>query len=226
MHVRREYPADSYPWCYHRHKHVMNAHLIVFEGADAVGKSTLVECLRMLLLEKGVPAEVLAFPGDHPGTLGKLVYDLHHSPQKHGVSSLSPVGLQALHIAAHLDSIYQTIIPAITAGKWVVLDRFWWSTWVYGIASGVEPRVLESLIHAERLMWGSRIPSVVFLVERNVPLRPEQGDAQFTILKNLYRELSSTQRLHHEIINLVDEDLDSAKESIAGWVNTRLASNA
>ena len=52
--------------------------LIVFEGPDGVGKSTLAEQLTVHLREAGVPCEHLAFPGRQPGSLGHLVYDLHH----------------------------------------------------------------------------------------------------------------------------------------------------
>ena len=52
--------------------------LIVFEGPDGVGKSTLSKQLADRLREAGVPCEHLAFPGRQPGSLGRLVYDLHH----------------------------------------------------------------------------------------------------------------------------------------------------
>jgi dTMP kinase len=199
----------------------MKGHLIVFEGPDAVGKSTLVEFLHTLLEGREVSAEILAFPGHRPHTLGKLVYDLHHSLEKFGLERITPLGLQALHIAAHLDTILQSIIPAISSGKWVVLDRFWWSTWVYGTAAGIEPRILESLIHTEKLTWGSLSPSVVFLVERSAPLREGQAHDRFIMLSELYRDLSSSQQSCHEIIHLVNEDPESAKQLVANWVNAK-----
>ena len=52
--------------------------LIVFEGADKVGKTTLIEEFTSRLRESGVSSDHLAFPGKQPGTLGRLVYDLHH----------------------------------------------------------------------------------------------------------------------------------------------------
>jgi len=84
----------------------MSGRLIVFEGPDAVGKSTLVQYLRVLLDQNQLTNETLSFPGDRPGTIGKLVYDLHHAPGKFGIEQISPIGLQALHIAAHLDASY------------------------------------------------------------------------------------------------------------------------
>src|SRR6266446_2304791 len=144
----------------------MHGKLIVFEGPDAVGKSTLVQYLRVLLEQDQLANEILSFPGDRPGTIGKLVYELHHAPGKFGIEQISPIGLQALHIAAHLDAITRTILPAINSGTWVVLDRFWWSTWVYGRAAGIEPRILDALVSSEKLLWGQVTPSVVFLIQR------------------------------------------------------------
>jgi hypothetical protein len=181
----------------------------------------LVKLLAEYLNAKKIPNQIFSFPGDRPGTLGKLVYEIHHSPGHFDVATLSPIGLQALHIAAHLDSIVQTIAPAISSGNWVVLDRFWWSTWVYGRAAGVVPKVLDSLIEAEKLQWGQIVPSAVFLVERGAALRPEQPDDQFEVLTNLYANVSSSQTKEHEVIRLTDADVVSAKKVITKWVDAR-----
>jgi dTMP kinase len=200
----------------------MNPHLIVFEGPDGVGKSTLVKLLAEYLDSKKVPNQILSFPGDRPGTLGKLVYEIHHSPGRFDITTLSPIGLQALHIAAHLDSIVQTIAPAISSGNWVVLDRFWWSTWVYGRAAAITPEVLDSLIQAEKLQWGRISPSAVFLVERGAALRPEQPNEKFAVLSNLYAEISRSQTKEHEVIRLTDTDVVSAQKVIANWIDARV----
>ena len=63
----------------------MSEALIVFEGPDAAGKSTLIQYLRILLNQQQLPNEILPFPGDRPGTIGKLVYELHHAPRNFGI---------------------------------------------------------------------------------------------------------------------------------------------
>lgn len=196
----------------------MRGKLIVFEGPDAVGKSTLVQYLRRLLQADSIPHEIVAFPGDRPGTLGKLVYDLHHAPDKYGIPFISPIGLQALHIAAHLDVITQTILPALRSNEWVVLDRFWWSTWVYGRAAGIDPRILDSLIYAERLLWGQFPPSVVFLIQRAKPYGDKPAGDEFAILSNLYRELSISEAANYEIISMAEVEPDAACEIVGQWV--------
>jgi len=141
--------------------------LIVLEGPDEVGKSTLARELGESLASCGVMCEVLSFPGKEEGTLGRLVYDLHHDLEQFGVRSLDPASLQLLHVAAHVDIINRRILPDLAAGKWVILDRFWWSTWVYGVISGVSRRTLKGILRSERDLWQDIKPACVFLVHRN-----------------------------------------------------------
>ena len=140
--------------------------LIVFEGVDDVGKSTLARCLVDRLTDRGIVSEYTAFPGRRPGTIGRVIYDIHHDPDHLDIARPTPASVQALHIAAHLDAIERSIVPALHRGVWVILDRFWWSTQVYGLISGVERGILEAMIHAERLQWKGAEPDVLFLVKR------------------------------------------------------------
>ena len=88
--------------------------LYVFEGPDGVGKSELSSRFATMLNEKGTPAKLLSFPGKNDGTIGKLVYDLHHAPQSFGVKKVSSSSLQLMHIAAHIDAIENQILPRPT----------------------------------------------------------------------------------------------------------------
>ncbi len=199
----------------------MQARLIVFEGVDAVGKSTLAAHSHSLIVGFNPSAELLSFPGQRSGSLGRLVYELHHNPKPLGVERISPLALQTLHIAAHLDAITSIILPSIASNRWVVLDRFWWSTWVYGRAAGIDPRTLDSLIHAEKLTLGGLKPSVVFLVERSAPFGSASPDADFNKLTTLYQELSAMERAQYEVVHLLDQEFEAARNSIAEWLNRR-----
>ena len=188
--------------------------LIVFEGPDGVGKSTLAEQLTVRLRATGVPCERLAFPGRRPGTLGRLVYDLHHDASRLGLDEVNPTSLQLLHIAAHVDAIEEHILPALRAGAWIVLDRFWWSTWVYGAAFGVSEPSLKAMIELERLHWGHFKPDVLFLVERDSGT-PDNGDG----LQGRYRDLANREQLHSRVVALHNDSspedaLDAVWEEI------------
>ena len=117
--------------------------LFVFEGPDGIGKTTLSQRFAEELTLTGEECVWTSFPGREPGTLGRLVYNLHHDPSKHSVERIDPTSVQMLHIAAHFDAIGRVILPTIKSGRSVVMDRFWWSTWVYGVINGADQ---ESLV--------------------------------------------------------------------------------
>ena len=83
-----------------------------------------------------------------------------------GERSVHPVSLQLLHIAAHVDAIENRILPTLRKGIDIVLDRYWWSTWVYGVISGGNVVSLKAMIELEQLHWGGVLPTIVFLVVR------------------------------------------------------------
>lgn len=170
-------------------KELKQGKLLVVEGSDGIGKSHLSNELACYLENVGIPVLSLSFPGRREGSLGKLVYSIHHCPMQFGITGMTALGLQALHIAAHIDEITAVILPALKSGKWIVLDRFWWSTWVYGINAGADTACLELLIEAEKNAWSNVRPSAVFMVEREHALREEHTQAAFQRLAALYAEI-------------------------------------
>jgi integrase len=95
--------------------------LLIFEGPDGVGKSTLVKEAGKILDFRGIPYKALSFPGKDAGTLGWVVDQIHHTPGTFEINNLTPLSLQALHIAAHLDHIESRILPALAQGAWFIL---------------------------------------------------------------------------------------------------------
>ena len=178
--------------------------LIVFEGTDGVGKSTLSEQLTLRIRQKGIRCTCLAFPGIQQGTLGKLVYDVHHCPAKFGLGPINGTSLQVLHIAAHLEAIEGVILPALRAGIWVVLDRFWWSTWVYGTVAGVSESSLKAMIQLEQLHWEHVKPDILFLVERK-DLSGDSDNSSRKLILNEYRNLA-TQEQHRAFVTTLHND--------------------
>ncbi len=189
--------------------------LIVFEGPDGVGKTTLSERLAQRWQKQGLPALYYAFPGKQAGTLGHLVYRLHHEPQETGVEIVSPVSLQIMHIAAHTDAIERVLRPALLSGTHVVLDRFWWSTWVYGRDAGVDEDVLGAMIAVEKACWGELAPDAAFLLTRGEPLRIETSGERWQNLTHLYEAIAVRESVCHEVIMLQNDGApDEALERV------------
>lgn len=172
--------------------------LYVFEGIDGVGKTTLTKRVKDHLESTGESCLLLTFPGQESGSLGRHVYALHHNPGHFNVREIHPTSLQLLHIAAHIDAIEKRILPAIHAGTTVILDRYWWSTWVYGVVYGANPKALEFMVRAELAHWGRIRPTALFVLQRSVK-STEQLKVEDTKLSAEYSKLIRRERKNYPI---------------------------
>lgn len=188
------------------------ARLFVFEGPDGVGKSTVIEEVEKRLHRLGERCIRLAFPGKEPGTLGQHIYDMHHQPERFGVGSLSPLSLQLLHVAAHVDTIEWRILPLLQQGWIVLLDRYWWSTWVYGMADGLSIAQLELMIAMEKLVWGGITPTALFLLSRS-------SSTVDSAIAKAYRELMEQESGKYPVAALTnDAGIDAITDEISSFI--------
>ena len=162
--------------------------LIVFEGVDGVGKSTLAQSLVGRLKEFPIPSECAVFPGREPGTIGRVIYEIHHDPGRVRISRDSLPGKPSgsTHSSTPRCDSAGVILPALNDGTWVILDRFWWSTWVYGCVSGANRRVLDAMIGVERMQWNGTQPDLLFLVDRTDASTSQDGEEHRAAYKTLY----------------------------------------
>jgi dTMP kinase len=173
--------------------------LIVFEGPDGAGKSALARTFALHLQSGGERVAQLSFPGLEVGTLGYLVYRLHHDPSSIGVRELTPTSLQALHVAAHLDAIDRSIRPIIAKGETVILDRYWWSTWVYGVDAGVPAPTLDAMIACEQAHWAGLLPVVVLVITRQESLKAQDSGIQWRRRATLYSTLAEREAVKYPV---------------------------
>lgn len=182
--------------------------LIVFEGADGVGKTELARRTAEALSSPTRPCEYLPFPGRAEGSLGLLVYTLHHRPMDIGVLTMTAVARQALHVSAHLDGLETVLLPSLAAGTTLVLDRFWWSTIVYGRVDGIPEKTINALIALERCGWGDVVPNIAFLISRTEPLREEPRDAWQQIVTGYDR--LALEEAHYPVVRIDNEGTPEA----------------
>lgn len=183
----------------------MLGQLIVFEGPDGVGKTTLSKRVINWMAARGIRSRYISFPGHEQGSLGKLVYDVHHEPERFGVGDVEPTARQLLHVAAHIDALHRTIGPALAAGETIVMDRYWWSTVVYGRTSAVDEHSIKLMIELEKVHWAGFRPNVVFLLNRVAPARPEQSPEEYRALQLAYADLATEQAEHCLIATISTE---------------------
>jgi dTMP kinase len=161
----------------------------------------------------------VAFPGCNAGTLGKHVYQLHHSPERFGIEQISPLSLQLLHVAAHIDAIDNLIRPSLARGDVILLDRYWWSVWVYGVVAGANEEFLQSIIHLERRVWGEIKPAAVFLFRRASTSHSAEERALAKRLTYEYEKLALAESQSVAVVNI---DNDSSVEASAQTVVSHL----
>ena len=104
--------------------------LIVFEGIDGTGKSTQVRLLAQALEERGLTVVTSREPTDGPFGQ-KLRLSMI-------TGRLSPEEELALFHEDRRDHVEHLILPALEAGKVVILDRYFFSTMAYQGARGFD----------------------------------------------------------------------------------------
>jgi thymidylate kinase len=189
--------------------------LFVFEGPNDVGKTTLATILTQYLTEEGNESQSLSFPGSEPGTLGELVYRLYSDPSNFGVPNVSSVAMQLVITAAHVETIESRIKPLIRAGIDVVLDRFWWSTWVYARVEGVPEDLIEKMIQLELRVWEEITPTCVFLILRETPFLEQSLSHPWLSILAHYKQLFKNQQYHgrnHLVVN--DGTINDAMQAV------------
>lgn len=174
--------------------------IFVIEGIDSSGKSTVCNMLRNQLLLDGIDVEIFHFPGKNSNALGRVVYDIHHNPNMFD-NKLPPLSLQTLHVAAHIDMWINYINTTISKGKHIILDRFWWSTYVYGKNQFIDPEILFSLINVEKSCYDASSISHYFYF-----IREDSGNHS-TTLNSYYFELIQMNE-HKDKTTVIRNDSD------------------
>lgn len=189
--------------------------LFVFEGPDSVGKTTISTALSNKLAENHFTNEVVTFPGNKPGTLGNLVYKLHHNKEYFNIQNIYPESLQLLHIASHIDLIQSIIKPKIKSGISIILDRYYWSTYVYGKIDNINSDQLEKMIGLELIHWQEIQPNIVFLIDRDTPFSTNIDNSNWHKLHDEYDKLYKVNKndfLIHKIQN--NKNIEDVVENI------------
>lgn len=187
----------------------MKGILVVFEGPDGFGKTTLSRKLASHLQSRGTQCTYVSFPGHEQGTLGKLIYELHHNPNDFGVEAVDSTSLQMLHVAAHIDTINRVIRPALNSGHVVIMDRYWWSTVIYGWLNKACKVSLKLLIQIELEHWAQSEPDLLFLLDRDSAPQSSDG-AERRKLQSLYKRLHR-QRIDKSVVKTINTDCSESE---------------
>ncbi len=144
----------------------MSGIFISFEGIDGSGKSTQAKRLADALRHLGPEVLLTREPGGSPGAEEIRSLVLEGNPDRWSAETEI-----LLFTAARRDHLEKTILPAVTAGKVVICDRFADSTRVYqGITRG-DLRAKVDVLHREMI---GREPDLTLLIDMD----PQTGLAR------------------------------------------------
>ncbi|MCL5271725.1 MAG: dTMP kinase [bacterium] len=111
--------------------------LLVVEGIDGTGKSTLVAALAAALRRRGRAVLETFEPTNGPN--GRRIRQLAAS----GRDGVTPEEETELFIADRREHVANEIQPALAEGRWVLMDRYYYSTMAYQGARGMDAAEIE-----------------------------------------------------------------------------------
>jgi dTMP kinase len=130
---------------------------IVFEGLDGSGQSTQASLLKDFLIKEKIDV-VLTKEPTLTSSAGQKIKEILDEK-----STISPEQLQLLFTEDRREHLEKVIIPALKMGQYVISDRYFFSTFAYGTAEGLD---LEWLI---KINNDFLLPDLTFLLK----VRPE-----------------------------------------------------
>jgi len=105
---------------------------IVFEGLDGSGQSTQANLLKDFLINKGLGVVLTKEPTKVSSVSPKIRQVLDK------ILKMTPSTLQELFVQDRKEHLENLIIPALKEGKMVISDRYFFSTFAYGVFSGLK----------------------------------------------------------------------------------------
>ncbi|RDI46017.1 dTMP kinase [Aquicella lusitana] len=186
--------------------------LITIEGIEGAGKSTALQFIQDYLVKAGVEVVLTREPGgtDVSEAIRKL---LLHSTASEGIA---PETELLLMFASRAQHISQCIEPTLSAGKWVVSDRYVDASYAYqGGGRGI---AMDKISLLDKMIVDGLYPDLTFLLDVPADLgiaraekrgtqkdRIEQEKTDFFVrVRNVYLERA---KADPERIRLIDATL-------------------
>jgi dTMP kinase len=200
----------------------VSGRLVVLEGADGVGKTTQVERLIAHLRERGIDAVSLREPGGTP--LGERIRAILLDLSGAGVNDRAEL---LLFLAARAQLVPE-VTRELAAGRTVVLDRFFLSTYAYQIAGRGLPEEDVRRINAFATL--GRVPDltvVLALPPEDARARAGEGDRIERSGIDFYERVAGAfgmfltkawQREHPECGRIVGIDARGSEDEVADRV--------
>lgn len=150
---------------------------LTFEGCDGCGKTTVLNCVSVLLREKGIPFLLTREPGG-----SKIAEEIRNVILDKKNTEMDPRCEALLYAASRRQHLVEIVLPALEKGIHVLSDRYLDSSLAYqGYARGIG---MEEVYSINLFAIDGMLPDLTFFLD----LPPEEGLAR--IRKNETREVN------------------------------------
>ena len=136
----------------------MSGQFITVEGGEGAGKTTQMMFIRDYLERKGHRVVMTREPGGTP--LGEEIRALLLEPR---VGGMAPSAETLLMFAARAEHLEQVVRPALSAGYWVLCDRFTDASYAYQVGGRGLPK--EKCAGLEAWVHGQLQPDLTFVFD-------------------------------------------------------------
>ena len=213
------------------HQNIQNQKFIVVDGPDGTGKSTLVALLARRLHAKDTRVLVTRVSTGLPTGFGSLLYNIRHKrafgifrasglPRIASRGSIDDGTLELANVAAHIETMRQSVRPWILGGGTVLLDRGWCSTYA-NLALQFDNEVAHRACSLELGFWPEKHKPSVVLLRRDKSLKPEElRDDEFRLLTQYFEESVHVFDHYDQLLQIDSSQL--AEDSVATEVISRL----
>lgn len=171
------------------------ARLIVFEGIDGSGKTTLSQMFYQRLQAEGTASLWLREPTDSP--LGRRIRRI--AQEQDSISAQEELDL---FLADRRWDVEINILPALRAGKTVVLDRYYYSNACYQGARGLD---LDAILRANREFAPE--PDLVFIIDVEVDRALERIGRARESLARLFEKRGYLEKVRANYLSLRGRNL-------------------
>jgi len=196
---------------------------IVFEGLDGSGQSTQASLLRDFLLKQGYQVILTKEPTKDSEAGRKIRQILDEK------TSEDPANLQKLFAEDRKEHLQNIIIPALEQGKFVISDRYFYSSFAFGASDGVN---LDWLI---KLNDNFLLPDITFILRVTPRVCVERIDKRGTTKTLFEKEEKLTkvwktykilpERVANTMMIDGERSIETIHEEIKNIVSTKIFKN-
>ncbi|MGH8123108.1 MAG: dTMP kinase [Rudaea sp.] len=161
----------------------MKGKLITLEGGEGAGKSTVLDAVRTQLARHGIDAVVTREPGGTPA--GEAIRSVLLDPARTGLCAEAEL---LLMFASRAQLVRELVQPALTAGRWVLSDRFTDASFAY--QGGGRGQPFARIAELERWAAAGLQPDLTLLldlpVDEGLARARERGPADRIEMENAH----------------------------------------